>query len=258
MKILHDKMLVEIQKKQLNATELSVFTPTGALGKKATKKERVKQAFYKEKLGMKLNEEEDKILHVRIEKPEDNPDMKEEREEEEEEEEESSEEGVETQEAPTEGAFIDPLEESDNNNNEEEEEEETGPKGPTYMEEINKVIESAPKGINLRINDDSVEDLRRIKEDLEAAIPSDLKKKAYFVNVNRKPKIVAIRSQLPVCAMEQEIMEAINYHDVVIICGETGSGKTTQVEMDITCLIHRFLSFCMKLAMEPRKVAIQE
>ena len=248
-------MLEEIQKKQLNATELSVFTPTGALGKKATKKERVRQAFYKEKLGMKLNEEEDAILHVRIEKPEDNPDIKEEHEQEEqEEEEESSEEGVETQEVPTEGAFIDPLEESDNN----EEEEETGPKGPTYVEEINKVMESAPKGINLRINDDSVEDLRRIKEDLEAAIPSDLKKKAYFVTVNRKPEIVAIRSQLPVCAMEQEIMEAINYHDVVIICGETGSGKTTQVEMNNTCLIHRFLSFCMKLAMEPRKVAIQE
>lgn len=257
MKILHDKMLEEIQKKQLNSTELSVFTPTGALGKKATKKERVRQAFYKEKLGMKLNEEEDAILHVRIEKPEDNPDVKEEHEQEEEEE--SSEEGVETQEAPTEGAFIDPLEESDNNEEEKEKkEEETGPKGPTYMEEINKVIESAPKGINLRINDDSVEDLRRIKEDLEAAIPSDLKKKAYFVNVNRKPEIVAIRSQLPVCAMEQEIMEAINYHDVVIVCGETGSGKTTQVEMNSTCLIHRFLSFCMKLAMEPRKVAIQE
>lgn len=226
-------MLEEIQKKQLNAAELSVFTPTGALGKKATKKERVKQAFYKEKLGMKLNEEEDAILHVRIEKPEDNPDIKEEQEEE------SSEEGVETQEVPTEGAFIDPLEESDNNEEdkekEEKEEEETGPKGPTYMEEINKVMESAPKGINLRINDDSVEDLRRIKEDLEAAIPSDLKKKAYFVNVNRKPEIVAIRSQLPVCAMEQEIMEAINYHDVVIVCGETGSGKTTQVELNNTC-----------------------
>ena len=166
MKILHDKMLEEIQKKQLNAAELSVFTPTGALGKKATKKERVKQAFYKEKLGMKLNEEEDAILHVRIEKPEDNPNIKEEQEEE------SSEEGVETQEVPTEGAFIDPLEESDNNeeDKEKEEEEETGPKGPTYMEEINKVMESAPKGINLRINDDSVEDLRRIKEDLEAAM----------------------------------------------------------------------------------------
>ena len=82
MKILHDKMLEEIQKKQLNSAELSVFTPTGALGKKATKKERVKQAFYKEKLGMKLNEEEDAILHVRIEKPEDNPDTKEEHEEE--------------------------------------------------------------------------------------------------------------------------------------------------------------------------------
>jgi hypothetical protein len=28
---------------------------------------------------------------------------------------------------------------------------------------------------------------------------------------------------------EQPIMEAVTNHDVVIICGETGSGKTTQV-----------------------------
>ena len=224
-------MLEEIQKKQLSTAQLSIFTPTGALGKKATKKERVKQAFYKEKLGIKLNEEEDAILHVRIEKPEDVPDSKEEAA--------SSEEEVQAQEAPAGSNFIDPLEESENSEEEKEkekekevEEEEAGPKGPTYMEEINKVLDSAPKGINLRINDDSVEDLQRIKEDLETAIPSDLQKKAYFVNVTRKPEIAAIRSQLPVCAMEQEIMEAINYHDVVIICGETGSGKTTQVSAE--------------------------
>jgi HrpA-like RNA helicase len=34
---------------------------------------------------------------------------------------------------------------------------------------------------------------------------------------------------LPVCGMEQEIVEMINENDVVILCGETGSGKSTQV-----------------------------
>lgn len=35
--------------------------------------------------------------------------------------------------------------------------------------------------------------------------------------------------QLPVCGMEQEIVEAVNNNDVIILCGETGSGKSTQV-----------------------------
>ena len=33
---------------------------------------------------------------------------------------------------------------------------------------------------------------------------------------------------LPVLGMEQEIMEAITGNDVCLLCGETGSGKTTQ------------------------------
>jgi HrpA-like RNA helicase len=37
---------------------------------------------------------------------------------------------------------------------------------------------------------------------------------------------------LPVCGMEQEIVEMINENDVVILCGETGSGKSTQVTID--------------------------
>ena len=37
------------------------------------------------------------------------------------------------------------------------------------------------------------------------------------------------RLQLPVCKMEQEIVEAISDNDAVIICGETGSGKSTQI-----------------------------
>lgn len=49
------------------------------------------------------------------------------------------------------------------------------------------------------------------------------------VTVYRDPDIQATRMSLPVCAMEQEIMESINENDVIILCGETGSGKSTQV-----------------------------
>ena len=31
---------------------------------------------------------------------------------------------------------------------------------------------------------------------------------------------------LPVCGMEQEIVEAVHSNDVIILCGETGSGKS--------------------------------
>ena len=37
------------------------------------------------------------------------------------------------------------------------------------------------------------------------------------------------RLKLPILMEEQAVMEAINDHPVVIVCGETGSGKTTQV-----------------------------
>ncbi|ETL82323.1 hypothetical protein L917_17499 [Phytophthora nicotianae] len=50
-----------------------------------------------------------------------------------------------------------------------------------------------------------------------------------LVTLSRKPEIQMARMQLPVCSSEQEIMEAITDNDVIILCGETGSGKTTQV-----------------------------
>ena len=35
--------------------------------------------------------------------------------------------------------------------------------------------------------------------------------------------------ELPVCAEEQRIMEAIKENDIILVVGETGSGKTTQI-----------------------------
>ena len=53
--------------------------------------------------------------------------------------------------------------------------------------------------------------------------------KAFYVHLNRTSCINEARSKLPVCGMEQEIMEAISENPFVVLCGETGSGKTTQV-----------------------------
>jgi len=57
----------------------------------------------------------------------------------------------------------------------------------------------------------------------------DDSKTTFTVRVDRDPEVQAKRQELPVCLMEQEIMEKISANPVTVLCGETGSGKTTQV-----------------------------
>lgn len=57
--------------------------------------------------------------------------------------------------------------------------------------------------------------------------PSQVKVKV--VNISRPPDVEEARIMLPIVTEEQPIMEAVLLNPVVIICGETGSGKTTQV-----------------------------
>lgn len=61
----------------------------------------------------------------------------------------------------------------------------------------------------------------------------EVKKKEYkpvvFVPVDRQPHMQEARLKLPILAEEQQIMEIINENSVILIAGETGSGKTTQV-----------------------------
>ncbi|XP_027705589.1 probable ATP-dependent RNA helicase DHX37 [Vombatus ursinus] len=54
-------------------------------------------------------------------------------------------------------------------------------------------------------------------------------KPAIFVPVDRSAEIQEARLKLPILSEEQVIMEAVAENPTVIICGETGSGKTTQV-----------------------------
>ena len=53
--------------------------------------------------------------------------------------------------------------------------------------------------------------------------------KTVHVPVSRTPEINEARSKLPIIAEEHTIIEKIRENDVVILAGETGSGKTTQV-----------------------------
>ena len=53
--------------------------------------------------------------------------------------------------------------------------------------------------------------------------------KRKVVLVTRPPEIENARLLLPIVTEEQPIMEAVLLNNVVVICGETGSGKTTQV-----------------------------
>ncbi|XP_069476219.1 probable ATP-dependent RNA helicase DHX37 [Ambystoma mexicanum] len=63
----------------------------------------------------------------------------------------------------------------------------------------------------------------------ESTIRKPSSKPAVFIPVDRTPEIQEARLKLPILAEEHVIMEAVTESHVVVLCGETGSGKTTQV-----------------------------
>jgi ATP-dependent RNA helicase DHX37/DHR1 len=64
---------------------------------------------------------------------------------------------------------------------------------------------------------------------LELQPTTNASRKAFSVIVTRSDGIQAARLKLPVVLDEQKIMEAVHNNNIVVLKGETGSGKTTQV-----------------------------
>lgn len=57
---------------------------------------------------------------------------------------------------------------------------------------------------------------------------SSMESKRRVVQITRPSSVEKARYDLPVSAMEFEIMDAIRNNDVTIVCGETGSGKVSE------------------------------
>ncbi|BGP22097.1 DHX37 protein [Rhodotorula toruloides] len=60
-------------------------------------------------------------------------------------------------------------------------------------------------------------------------LPTLPPQRTIYIPVTRTPEIEAQRAELPVVKEEDRVMAAIRGNPVVVICGETGSGKTTQI-----------------------------
>ena len=60
------------------------------------------------------------------------------------------------------------------------------------------------------------------------------------------------RSSLPIFAMKEEIMEAIHNNPVVLIRGNTGCGKTTQVNYFPNCKQDLHLSLLLEMSLLAR------
>lgn len=135
----------------------------------------------------------------------------------------------------------------------EEEEEEEGQdekdKDPSEVEEVQEDVEEKEtnetgdqldkNSAELVDNDDDIiiekelkkkeiVDTKPVKSEPETK-PKTPSKPAVFIPVYRKPAIQEARMKLPILAEEQTIMETINESNIIIVAGETGSGKTTQI-----------------------------
>lgn len=84
-----------------------------------------------------------------------------------------------------------------------------------------------PLGEDLKLPSTSF--AQAVQQSVEAAKEGGRVLPRKVVEVVRTPEVQESRLMLPIVAEEQPIMEAILLNSVVVICGETGSGKTTQV-----------------------------
>ena len=105
-------------------------------------------------------------------------------------------------------------------------------------EQMNKARDFTPTTASIaqvetQSNRSKLEKLRPREEDplpTELQVPLQIRpRQVYSVQVNRSDTVQESRMKLPIVAEEQKIMEAIHNNSVVIVCGATGSGKTTQV-----------------------------
>ncbi|KAK3540558.1 hypothetical protein QTP70_034306 [Hemibagrus guttatus] len=106
--------------------------------------------------------------------------------------------------------------------------------GDDVEDEVAEVPEKAAPAVKEKQEQEfetKVVDVKEVekKEEEKTVVQKKDCQPAVFIPVDRLPVIQEARLKLPVLAEEQVIMEAVKENDCVVLCGETGSGKTTQV-----------------------------
>ncbi|CAH0548891.1 unnamed protein product [Brassicogethes aeneus] len=108
-------------------------------------------------------------------------------------------------------------------------------KNEEIVEDDEEVVEEETEQKDDVVAQEVVKEVIEIKDDEVKQVENSVhetkidRKPAVFVDVIRNEEIQAARLKLPILAEEQQIMEIINDNSVIILAGETGSGKTTQV-----------------------------
>ncbi|KAI0697135.1 P-loop containing nucleoside triphosphate hydrolase protein [Cytidiella melzeri] len=92
-----------------------------------------------------------------------------------------------------------------------------------------KVDSSHPPEMRGPLGEDIMLPATALAKHMVDAAKADTTTKHKVVSVTRPADVEEARLLLPIVAEEQPIMEAILLNPVVVVCGETGSGKTTQV-----------------------------
>lgn len=77
-------------------------------------------------------------------------------------------------------------------------------------------------------------------------------------SIPKYENILGNRKKLPVYERRQEILDAIQNHQVIVISGETGSGKTTQIPQYVLNECARLDKPTRILVTQPRRLAAKE
>ncbi|XP_061722338.1 probable ATP-dependent RNA helicase kurz [Cydia pomonella] len=114
------------------------------------------------------------------------------------------------------------------------------------------VQDSTDKGHKVSRNKRKQEKTKEVQVKEEVKKPL-LEHPTIVVQVKRDPKIQVARLKLPILGEEQRIMELVNENEFLVVAGETGSGKTTQIPQFL--YEAGYAEHKMIAVTEPRRVA---
>eukprot|EP00501_MAST-03F_sp_TOSAG23-6_P001574 GSMAST32.ASY1.ANO1.1638.1 assembled CDS len=206
----------------ISTEEQKLLLPSGNIGQLGSKRERVKRAFRLNKAGIPLTNEETEILLVRNDKVGSN----------------SSNSFKEKSNicSVSKETIFDGKKRPDNIENFASQNESIKDqsitkeeckiiKAKTEMAELKSKKEAAKKEALLLNRAKNIAIIKAQKKELHRVQNAPT---TCVVHIDRNPEIQEQRLKLPVCGIEQEIIESVQNNDVIILCGATGSGKTTQ------------------------------